>query len=115
MEERIKNLKEMSDYFSIHPIPKNFSEIVKEELGIDLKGRYGPYTLKNSLIVAPGQLTTNTSQVERIQKAGHAGCVLKSVVGENEKGHCSMVFQRKKPRNIQKTIFLLLLQSSARF
>jgi len=60
--------------------------------------------LAKLILVAPGQLTINTTQVEKIKKAGYGGCVLKSVVGEDENGTCSMLHQRKKATYI-KTVY----------
>ena len=70
----------------------------------EIKGSYGPYSLKNPILIAPGQLTRNFNQVLKIKKAGYAGCVLKSVVGEDKDGNCSMVRMRKPPTYI-KTVY----------
>ncbi|MFH0796433.1 MAG: hypothetical protein V2A65_05170 [Candidatus Omnitrophota bacterium] len=96
MEKKLSKLKKLHDYFSVTSIPNNFSEIIKEELEINLEGKYGPYFLKNPILIAPGQLTVNTNQISRIKDAGYAGCILKSVVGEDKKGNCSMGCQRRK-------------------
>jgi hypothetical protein len=70
--------------------PENLDELVKEELGISIGATYGRYRLKNPIIIAPGQITRLTAQIIEIKKAGYSGCVLKSAVGEDEKGRCSM-------------------------
>ncbi|MGC8805726.1 MAG: hypothetical protein ACP5QD_07340, partial [Candidatus Ratteibacteria bacterium] len=94
-------LNQLAQHFLFHPIPENFDLIVLDQLQIDIKARYGKHQLKNCLIVAPGQMTTSISQIERIKEAGFAGCVLKSVVAEDEKGHCSMIKLRKKPTYVE--------------
>lgn len=60
--------------------------------------------LAKLILVAPGQLTTNTTQIEKIKKTGYGGCVLKSVIGEDENGNCSMLNHRKKATYI-KTVY----------
>jgi len=69
-----------------------------------LKGKYGDFVLKNPILVAPGQLTRTFSQILKIKKAGYGGCVLKSVVGEDKDGNCSMLEMRKPPTYI-KTVY----------
>ncbi len=91
-----KKLQELRKYYLENPIDEKFPEIIKTELGIDLKGKYGKFILKHPVLVAPGQLTRERNQIERIKKAGFSGCVLKSVVGEDENGNCSMIDYRKK-------------------
>lgn len=87
---------ELHDYFCANPLPEDLSGLVKKEFSISLDFRYGDLVLKNPLLVAPGQLTLTVSQVKEIKKAGYAGCVLKSVVGESPEGECAMKNQRKK-------------------
>ncbi|HOM27492.1 MAG TPA: hypothetical protein PKV21_08310 [bacterium] len=94
--DKKKKFEELKKYYLENPIDEKFSEIVKDELGIDLKAKYGNFTLNHPVIVAPGQLTREKGQIERIKKAGYSGCVLKSVVGEDENGNCSMKEYRKK-------------------
>ena len=104
MERSREKLKKLSEYFSDKSIPQDFSDIIKEELGISLESRYGSHFIKSPLLIAPGQLTIHTSQIAKIKKAGYGGCVLKSVVGEDEKGACSMAYQRK-PSTYIKTVY----------
>ncbi|MCM8759798.1 MAG: hypothetical protein NC906_08530 [Candidatus Omnitrophica bacterium] len=96
-----QRLKDLSQYFLNHDIPEDFSEIASKELGIDISARYGPFRLKNPLLVAPGQMTVSVSQIQLIKQSGFAGCVLKSVVGEDEKGSCSMIKLRRKPTKVE--------------
>ncbi|HOJ31792.1 MAG TPA: hypothetical protein PLP13_07170, partial [bacterium] len=84
-------LEQLAQYFLFHPIPENFTDIIQEQLNLDIRAKYGKQPLKNCLIVAPGQMTTSISQIENIKEARFAGCVLKSVVAEDEKGNCSMI------------------------
>jgi len=91
-----KKIEELAKYYLEHPIDAQFPEIIRSELGIALKAKYGNFDLKHPILVAPGQLTKEKSQITRIKEAGYSGCVLKSVVGEDEKGNCSMLNQRKK-------------------
>ncbi len=97
----IENLKKLSQEFLFSDIPCNFEVIVKEKLGLDIGAKYGNLKLKNPLLVAPGQMTVSVSQIVNIKKAGFAGCVLKSVVAEDEKGNCSMIRYRKKPSFVE--------------
>lgn len=84
--------------------PENFPELVKEYLSIELDCFYGKRWLKHPVVVAPGQLTVRPEQIAEIKKAGYAGCVLKSLVGENSLGSCRMAFQRQKATYI-KTVY----------
>lgn len=98
---KLKTLKELSEYYIKHDIPLDIGEKIEAELGIELKASYDNQLLKNPIIVAPGQLTLNISQIEKIYLAGYSGCVLKSVIGEDKEGFCSMSSQRKKPTRIE--------------
>ena len=104
MRDQKQKLRKLSKYFSENPIPENFTEVIKKELRINLEGKYGPYPIENPILVAPGQLTTHPAYISKIKKASYAGCVLKSVVGEDENGNCSMISQRKAPTYI-KTVY----------
>lgn len=99
MDKR-KCLEDIYQHYSTDTVPGNIGEIVEQATGICLSARYVDYNLSHPIIVAPGQLTLNLNQVESIRKAGFAGCVLKSVVGESPDGICSMSMQRKKPTSI---------------
>lgn len=90
-----KHLRELQKYYFENPIDEKFPEILKKELGIEIRSFYGSFQLLHPVLIAPGQLTREKSQIERIKKAGYSGCVLKSVVGENEDGNCSMAEYRK--------------------
>jgi len=94
-------LNQLAQHFLFHPIVENFTDIIQEQLNLDIRAKYGKQPLKNCLIVAPGQMTTSISQIENIKEARFAGCVLKSVVAEDKKGHCSMVKLRKKPSYVE--------------
>lgn len=95
-----EKLKEMSQYFLNHDIPENFLEIVSAELNIDVSAKYGPFELKHPVLIAPGQMTVAAEQIRLIKQAGFSGCVLKSVVAEDEKGNCSMIKLRKRPTKV---------------
>jgi dihydroorotate dehydrogenase len=92
----MKTLIELNQFYLENPLPINIQEIIKENIGIDLTTHYADFSLKNPILVAPGQLTVNSSQIQKIYKAGYSGCVLKSVVGESENSQCSMTGLRKK-------------------
>lgn len=94
--ETERKLEELSKYYLENSIDEKLPEILKSELGIDIKGKYGKINLIHPILVAPGQLTREIQQIEKIKMAGYAGCVLKSVVGEDENGLCSMSIYRKK-------------------
>ncbi len=100
----LERLEELHRYYAENPIPENIGEIIKNEFGVDISARYGDKWLKNPLIVAPGQLTVWRYQIENIKRAGFAGCVLKSVVGEDKDGKFSMDYQRVKATFI-KTVY----------
>jgi dihydroorotate dehydrogenase len=104
MESLLKKLQTFAEQFKTSSIPEDFTDIVKNEFGINLQSKYGSYPIKNPLLVAPGQLTTSAGQIVKIKNAGYAGCVLKSVVGEDEKGASSMSHLRKRPTYI-KTVY----------
>ncbi|MCS7181454.1 MAG: hypothetical protein NZ891_08945, partial [bacterium] len=91
-----KKLEKLSIYYLENPLDRKFPEIIKSELGIEINAKYGTIPLIHPILVAPGQLTREKGQIERIKKAGYSGCILKSVVGEDEKGDCSMIEYRKK-------------------
>ncbi len=96
-----EKLQRLSRELLFSDIPYNFSTIVKDELGLDITAEYGKIKLKNPLLVAPGQMTVSLSQILKIKKAGFAGCVLKSVVAEDENGNCSMIKYRRKPTFVE--------------
>jgi hypothetical protein len=98
--DKQRKLVDLHEYYSTNPVPKNLSEIIRIETGVDLTSDYLG-RLKNPILVAPGQMTVELSQIELIKNAGFAGCVLKSVVGEAQDGSCSMISQRKKPSYIR--------------
>jgi len=101
MVEKIRLLEE---YFTLHSLTENLEDTILQETGIDIGSRYGKSLLKNPVIVAPGQLTRFAGQVAEIRKAGYSGCVLKSVVGENERDNCSMSSFRK-PASYIKSVY----------
>ncbi|HNQ34519.1 MAG TPA: hypothetical protein PKN80_00435 [bacterium] len=101
MADGRKRLAELADWYRDRPLDRDLEARVLSELGLSLAARYGGQTLKNPLLVAPGQLTLTLSQVQAIRKAGYAGCVLKSVVGESPDGACSMARQRIKPTSVR--------------
>jgi len=68
-----------------------------EEYGIDLSARYTDLKLRTPIVLAPGQLSRFTSQIERAARAGYGAIVLKSVVGEDRDGNASVKFLRRKP------------------
>ncbi|MCM8786047.1 MAG: hypothetical protein NC899_07445 [Candidatus Omnitrophica bacterium] len=90
-----KRLKELQEYYLEHSIDEKFPKVIKEQLGIEINAFYGKFKISHPVLVAPGQLTREKQQIERIKNSGYAGCVLKSVVGEDEKGNCSMIRYRK--------------------
>ncbi|MEN6358037.1 MAG: hypothetical protein ABFD83_13245 [Armatimonadota bacterium] len=91
-----RELSKVHEYYKRKPIPSCLFQMLVDELELpSLNVSYLDLPLKNPLIVAPGQMTLRTSQVESIHEAGFAGCVLKSVVGESRNGCCSMINQRK--------------------
>ena len=96
-----KKLKELSKYYFSHNLSPYLEKEIKETLGINLKAQYGNFPLKNPIIVAPGQLSVHPFQIEKIYQAGYAACVLKSVVGEDKNGNCSMFSQRKRATKIE--------------
>ncbi|MCX7705173.1 MAG: hypothetical protein N2115_02805 [bacterium] len=96
-----RKLEELSHYFLHYDIPENFSQIVRDELNLDIHARYGPLKLKNPVLVAPGQMTVSLKQIQMIKQAGFSGCVLKSVVAEDDKGNCSMIKLRKRPTRVE--------------
>lgn len=97
--EKMKRLKEI-----FLKERNNFEDKVKKIAGIDLTAKYGNFLLKNPILVAPGQFTRTETQIKQIREAGFAGCVLKSVVGEDEKGNCSMISYRK-PQSYLKSVY----------
>jgi hypothetical protein len=96
MAKKNSALEEIYCHYSHNPIPDDFESIVLRTLGVNLAAKYGPFDLTSPVLVAPGQLTTNTAQIKALRDAGFAGCVLKSVVGEDPCGNCSMSRQRRK-------------------
>ncbi len=100
----IKQKKAVVDfyrYYQTHEIPENLTEIIKNNFGIDITSKYYDKIIKNPVIVAPGQITRTPSHVNLISKAGYGGFVLKSFVGEDQNGHCSMSEFRMKPKWIK--------------
>lgn len=91
-----KKFDELRKYYLENPIDEKFKDIIKNEIGIDLSSKYGKFKIQHPVLIAPGPLTRERGQIERIKKAGYSGCILKSVVGEDEKGYCSMIDYRKK-------------------
>jgi len=101
MERALARLREIERELREKPMPEDVCALLAAETGVDLRASYGPFRLKNPILVAPGQMTVNTGQIARIRAAGFAGCVLKSVVGEDPTGVCSMDFQRRKSTFIE--------------
>lgn len=97
----LEKFEKLSQKFIHTDIPDNFTDIVKDEFGIDISAKYGNQKLKNPVLVAPGQMTRFPTQIQLIKEANFSGCVLKSVVAEDEKGNCSMVKLRKKPTKVE--------------
>lgn len=64
------------------------------------ESKYIDLPLKNPIIVAPGSLTLNIGQINKIKNAGYAGAILKSVIGESKDESSSMKILRKKPTHI---------------
>ncbi len=99
-----RKIDELRKYYLENPIDNKFFQIIKNEIGIDLKAKYGKFELTHPILIAPGQLTREVGQIKMIKEAGYSGCVLKSVIGEDEEGNCSMLNQRKKMTYL-KTIY----------
>jgi len=70
---------------------------LNKDFGITFRSTYLDLELRNPIIVAPGPLSQTTSQVVRAASSGFGGIVLKSVVGEDRNGDCSMKMLRTKP------------------
>ncbi len=94
--EQLKEIGELSRAYAEDRLPGSLTDAVRERLGLDISSAYGGRRLSNPFLVAPGQLTVHSGQIRRIKDAGFAGCVLKSFVGEDASGYCSMSFQRAK-------------------
>ena len=101
MSGKLQKIRDLHDFFLTNPIPLNIFELIENELGISLSSVYGPRIIKNPVLVAPGQLTLNAGQLRKIKSAGFAGCILKSFVGEDSHGNCSMLSQRQKSTYIE--------------
>lgn len=96
------DLARIYEHYKHKPIPSClFQELVDEFELSSWHVSYLDLPLENPLIVAPGQLTVHSAQIESIREAGFAACVLKSVVGESKNGNCSMVNQRKRATYIR--------------
>ncbi|OFX17396.1 MAG: hypothetical protein A2Z18_06130 [Armatimonadetes bacterium RBG_16_58_9] len=98
---KMRRLEGLFERFARESVPEDLSGIIAQEIGVELKASYLDIPLKNPILVAPGQLTLTADQVRHIKRAGFAGCVIKSVVGEGPDGCCSMAAQRKKPTYIR--------------
>lgn len=97
-------IENFSKYYQTHKTPTNLTEHIKDRFGIDISSKYGPNIITNPIMVAPGQITLTKGQVGLISEAGYGGLVLKSFVGEDQTGSCSLNSFRVKPTWI-KTFF----------
>ncbi|HIE18767.1 TPA: hypothetical protein EYP75_03475 [Candidatus Bathyarchaeota archaeon] len=70
--------------------------MLESEFSIKISASYLNLDLRNPIIIAPGPLSQNISQIKRAAKTGYGGMVLKSVVGEDKDGNTSMKALRKK-------------------
>jgi len=86
--ERIKKEFEKGDL--------NLSKMLEKEFDIDISASYLDLNLRNPILIAPGPLSQNISQIKRAAKADYGGMVLKSVVGEDKDGNASMKIMRRK-------------------
>jgi hypothetical protein len=93
----MSKLTDIHEHYSNHPLTPDLFRQVSGELGVGLECAYADIPLKHPIIVAPGQVTLTVPGLRTLQRAGYAGCVLKSVVGEDSTGCCRMIAQRKKP------------------
>lgn len=100
MNER-KQLAELHRRFAEEDIPFNLIEIVEAATGVRLAAKYVDLPLRNPVLVGPGQITLNLTQVKMIRDAGYGNCVLKSIVGEEPDNSCTMSMQRLKPTSIK--------------
>jgi len=95
--KKVNKIEKLKDIFLKEKLSNDFEKKIREITGIDLSSSYGKFYLKNPVIVAPGQLTRTEKQIAQIKEANFAGCVLKSIVGEDENGNCSMILYRNSP------------------
>ena len=70
--------------------PRDLAGIVRDELRVDLAGRYGDRDISHPFGKASGQLSTTLAQVEADVEAGIAFTVLKTVIAEDRAGQQSM-------------------------
>lgn len=103
MSRNIRFLKDLFRYYTVHPLD-GCVDAVEQAYGISLGSRYLDIPIRNPLLIAPGSMTVNLTQMQAIKHSGYAGAVLKSVVGEGADGRCSMIVQRKKP-SVVRTFF----------
>jgi len=96
----LSKLADIHEYYAHNPLPPDLFQQVSGELGVRLEACYDDIGLKHPIIVAPGQVTLTVPGLRTLRRAGYAGCVLKSLVGEDVNGICKMIAQRKKPTHI---------------
>jgi len=107
--KKVNKIEKLKNIFLKEKLSNDFEKKVREITGIDLSSSYGKFHLKNPVIVAPGQLTRTEKQIAQIKEANFAGCVLKSIVGEDESGNCSMILYRNPPTYLKSVYFFLLV------
>jgi len=98
---RLKRLSELHEQLGQEPWPETPEGLIENEFGLSVAARYQGLALRNPLLVAPGSMTVSLSQIKAIVRAGYAGAVLKSVVGEDAAGGCAMIAQRKQPTYVR--------------
>ncbi len=84
--------------FAREPLPPDLPGIISEQFGVDLGGQYGARSLANPFMVASGDLTVCSDQVEKAFEAGWGGVVLKTAAVEDASGRCDLGHLRRSAR-----------------
>ncbi len=84
--------------FAREPLPPDLPGLISEQFGLDLRGRYGARSLANPFMVASGDLTVCSNQVEKAFEAGWGGVVLKTAAVEDASGRCDLDHLRRSAR-----------------
>lgn len=93
-----ERLERLHRRYGRDPLPLDLPEIIHEQLGVNLAGRYGTHALRHPFVVASGDLTASAERVLRAAEAGWAAIVLKTAAVEDEQGDCDLGRLRRPPR-----------------
>lgn len=90
-------LRDVHAEYRSKPLDRGVMQAVLDRFGLDLTAAYFDQPMANPIVVASGQKSLANRHLDECAAAGWGGTVLKTFIGEDRDGHCSMVEWRKPP------------------